>query len=88
MALPLPSKALNVNSKRSTSHQPVYIKLINHIGAQLRVAGYNKPDLNAELLIKQAKKKTGLQDFGDPSFRDGLEILATELNDHAQLSQI
>ncbi len=88
MALPLPSKALNVNPKRSNPNQPVYVKLINRIGEQLRTAGYNKPDLNADLLIKQAKKKTGLQDFGDTSFRDGLDILTAELNDQAQLSQI
>jgi len=81
MALPLPSQALNVNPKRSNSNQPVYVKLINRIGEQLRTAGYNKPDLNADLLIKQAKKKTGLQDFGDTSFRDGLDILTAELND-------
>jgi hypothetical protein len=88
MALPLPSKALNVNPKRSNPNQPVYVKLINRIGEQLRTAGYNKPDLNADLLIKQAKKKTGLRDFGDESFRDGLQILTAELNDQAQLSQI
>ena len=88
MALPLPSQALNVNPKRSNPNQPVYVKLINRIGEQLRTAGYNKPDLNADLLIKQAKKKTGLRDFGDESFRDGLQILTAELNDQAQLSQI
>ena len=88
MALPLPSQALNVNPKRSNINQPVYVKLINRIGEKIRTAGYNKPDLNADLLIKQAKKKTGLQDFGDTSFRDGLDILTAELNDQAQLSQI
>ena len=57
MALPLPSQALNVNPKRSNINQPVYVKLINRIGEKIRTAGYNKPDLNADLLIKQAKKK-------------------------------
>jgi hypothetical protein len=77
-----------VSSKYSTSNQPAYIKLINRIGEQLRTAGYNKPELNTDRLIKQAQKKTGLNDFGDPSFRDGLEILTGELNEQAQLSQI
>lgn len=84
----MPSKALNVNSKRSISNQPIYVKLVNRIGEQFRKAGHSKPDLNTDRLIKQAQKKTGLQDFGDTSFRDGLQILTTELNEQAQLSQI
>ncbi|MDG2045732.1 MAG: sulfotransferase [Halioglobus sp.] len=77
-----------MNSKRSIYNQPTHIKLINRIGEQFRKAGYNKPDLNTDRLIKHAKKKTGLQNFGDTSFRDGLQILTTELNEQAQLSQI
>jgi len=77
-----------VNAKYSTPDQPAYIKLINRIGEQLKAAGYTKPELNTDRLIKQAQKKTGLNDFGDPSFRDGLEILTGELNEQAQLSQI
>ena len=84
----MPSKALNVNSKRSISNQPVYVKLVNRIGEKFRKAGHNKPDLDTDRLIKHAKNKTGLQEFGDTSFRDGLQILTTELNEQAQLSQI
>ena len=88
MAVPLTIKAWIVNSKHLASDQPAYVKLVNRIGKQFRRAGFNKPYLNTEQLIKQAKKKTGLQDFGDKSFRDGLEILTAELGVHAQLSQI
>ena len=77
-----------MNSKQPAPSQPAYVKLINHLGQQFRAAGYNGPKLDPDLLIKQAKKKTGLENFGDASFRDGLDVLSAELNAHAQLSQV
>jgi hypothetical protein len=69
-------------------NQPAYIKFINRFGRQLEKAGFSRPGLNANLLIEQAQRRTGLQNFGDESFRLGLEMLTTGLRDEARLSQI
>jgi hypothetical protein len=39
-------------------------------------------------LIDAARTETGLDDFGDPSFRDGLEALADSLNREASLGEV
>lgn len=70
------------------SQQPAYVKWINRIGELLREKGFSKPVLEPENLISSAIKKTGLEDFGDPSFQVGLEMLTTALREQAQLSQI
>ena len=70
------------------SQQAVYIKLFNHFGRLLENAGICKPDLSPERLIRQAERRTGLHNFGDESFREGLEVLTTALQDQADLSQI
>ena len=44
--------------------------------------------MSADRLIAIARRRTGLQDFGDDSFRPGLSRLTTELQDHARLSQV
>ncbi len=75
-------------SQSPPRHQPTYIQLINRIGHHLEKAGFGKPDLSTDRLINQARRRTGLQNFGDESFRAGLEMLTAELRGQAQLSQI
>ena len=77
-----------MNPQLPPNLQPAYIRIINRVGQQLESAGFSGPHLNADRLVSQARKKTGLQNFGDDSFRVGLEKLTTELRDHARLSQI
>jgi uncharacterized protein (DUF433 family) len=43
--------------------------------------------LNADTLIAAACEQTGLNDFGDPTFREGLDVLLDALNREAKLSQ-
>jgi Sulfotransferase family len=43
--------------------------------------------LNSETLIAAAIEQTGLSDFGDPSFREGLDILVNALNSEAKLTE-
>ncbi len=42
--------------------------------------------MSAQELLAQATAQTGLDDFGDDSFREGLEILARSLQDEARLN--
>lgn len=43
-------------------------------------------DLHPEALLTAAIERTGLDDFGDPAFRERLEVLCTALRDEAGLS--
>jgi non-ribosomal peptide synthetase component F len=67
---------------------PAYIRLINNIGNLLESVQFAKPQLCAAQLISHAQRKTGLHDWGDESFRAGLERLTTALQQQAQLSQV
>jgi hypothetical protein len=42
--------------------------------------------LDVEALLTQARRRTGLSDFGDESFREGLERLVTSVNDENDLN--
>lgn len=44
--------------------------------------------LNSETLIAVATEQTGLSDFGDPSFREGLDVLLAALNNEAKLTEV
>jgi len=46
------------------------------------------PSLSAQALIERATTKTGLTEFGDPPWRDGLEILIASLEREAQLNDV
>lgn len=43
--------------------------------------------LNSDLLLAAAAEQAGLNDFGDPSFREGLDVLVKSLNEEAKLSE-
>jgi Sulfotransferase family len=42
--------------------------------------------LNVDTLLAAAREQTGLADFGDPAFREGLEVLVNALNTEANLT--
>jgi hypothetical protein len=44
------------------------------------------PMIDADAMIAAARTASGLSDFGDPSFRDGLDILVEALNREAKLT--
>ncbi len=67
---------------------PAYIRLINNMGNLLESAQFVKPQLCADRLLSHAQRKTGLHDWGDESFRLGLERLTTALQQQAHLSQV
>ena len=83
--MPLPSKVREL----SAPQQPAkVIRLINAIGGRLERINFAKPELHADQLINHAQKKTGMNDWGDKSFRPGLEHLTAALNKQAHLSQV
>ncbi len=68
--------------------QPFAVKAINRAGAWARRIGVGSAGLDAEKLMREASKKTGLSDFGDEGFLPGLRILVQSLNEEARLSTI
>jgi hypothetical protein len=62
--------------------------MVNRLGRQMATLGITAPVLEQDRLIRQAINKTGLSDFGEESFRDGLEMLTRSLAEQAQLSQV
>ncbi|MEZ5143616.1 MAG: sulfotransferase [Acidimicrobiales bacterium] len=44
--------------------------------------------LDADRLLAEAADATGLDDFGDPAFREGLDLLSLSLREEAQLSDL
>ena len=68
--------------------QPAAIKIINRLGRGLKHIGLSAPSLSAEKLVLRAQQQTGLSDFGDASFKLGLDKLSESLSREAKLSQI
>ncbi|OLO99894.1 sulfotransferase family protein [Mycolicibacterium porcinum] len=64
---------------------PVYPPAAQPIRDGLAAYGANL-DLNPEALLTAATERTGLDDFGDPAFRERLDVLCTSLRDEAGLS--
>lgn len=75
-------------STPSPLRRSAFISCVNRIGERLRKSGISKPDLVPEKLLSKAVKKMGLDDFGDPSFMIGLDMLTAGLREQAQLSQV
>ncbi|MDZ7784032.1 MAG: sulfotransferase [Halioglobus sp.] len=68
--------------------QPPYIRLANGLGVVLERAGLSRPSLCPEHLMRRAQARTGLDNWGDASFRTGLDRLTASLEREANLTQI
>ncbi len=62
---------------------PLPIRLLNSAGRLFSAS--RLPRLDPERLIEAACERTGLDDFGDGAFREGLDALAASLDREAQL---
>ena len=66
-------------------YRPVPVRILNRIGkvgGSLGLAG----SLRVDTLVNQAKRKTGLADFGDDGHLRALEALVGSINDEAKLT--
>ncbi len=68
-------------------YRPKAIAALNGVGRLLEPLGL-RASLDAASLIAAARRKTGLQDFGDESFRTGLEVLTRSLDTEAHLHPV
>jgi hypothetical protein len=67
---------------------PLTLRLMNGTAATLRRAGLRLLPMDPDTLCRKAAAATRLQDFGDPSFRDGLDRLCASLEQEAQLTAL
>lgn len=66
--------------------RPFLIKAIKAVGYLCNTLSIPWMPLDENRLINAAQTKTGLSDFGDDGFREGLQVLLHSLNTEAQLN--
>jgi len=59
---------------------------VNTAGAGLRWIGLDLPSLDPDAIARAACRRAGLEDFGDPGWREGLEVLCLALDLEGNLS--
>ena len=59
---------------------------LNVVGASLRPLGFELPSLEPGSIVRAAKKSAGSSDFGEPGWREALEVLCLSLNLEANLT--
>jgi hypothetical protein len=68
--------------------KPFALRAFNGAGAALAAVGLRVPSLAPDGLIAAASRKTGLSDFGDPSFRVALDRLVDAFEREAALTTL
>ncbi len=77
-----PGRVTSVNY--SKPYRPFPIAAYNRVGRLLGSAGFKGADLRSGSLMERSAKKTGLTDFGEPSFRERMEILLHDMENEAR----
>ncbi|HWP66959.1 MAG TPA: sulfotransferase [Candidatus Limnocylindria bacterium] len=68
--------------------RPTWVDAVNALGANLGCAGGSLVSLREEDLLAAARANTGLDDFGDAWFRQGLGTLLRALEEEARLTLV
>jgi LPS sulfotransferase NodH len=71
---------------RDAGRHPLPLRALNAAGAAAARLGLRVPSFAPEALLAAARRRAGLDDFGDASFREGLDVLAESLDREAGLS--
>jgi hypothetical protein len=67
---------------------PLLPRSLNAVGRTLARIGIRPGNLGSQSLLEAARQQTGLADFGEDSFREGLDRLVESLESEARLSVI
>ncbi len=70
----------------STRYHPLPIRLFNGAARALNAAGLARVRLDEAQLLDQARRETGLDDYGDDAFLAPLRVLLTALDSEARLN--
>ncbi len=66
--------------------QSMLIRSCNGVGRLLERAGLDPVDLDADSLLRAARRRTGLEDFGDEAFLEPMRLLLHSYENEAHLS--
>lgn len=66
--------------------RPAWVRAANALGRAQAALGSARPRLDEASLLAAARRRTGLEDFGDPRFREPLAIFLRALEEEAELS--
>jgi hypothetical protein len=69
-----------------TYHKPIAFRGLNKAFQLGQILGGVPKELNPDKLERKAKKRTRLKDFGDPYYREGLEVLCQSLNQDSRVN--
>jgi len=75
-------------SAAAPARLPWPVRALNAAGAAVRALGVPLLPIDGSELAARARKATGLEDFGDPFFREGLERVTASLEGEARLSSL
>ena len=67
---------------------PLWVRAVNALGRALEAAGVSPFALDPESLLAEARRRTGLDDFGPDGFREGLELFCRDLERECDLHPI
>jgi hypothetical protein len=70
------------------AQRPLGLRVLNGVGGALRRVGLPVVRLDPDGLLAAARRGTGLDDFGDPRFRDALERLVDAFEREAALTTL
>lgn len=68
------------------ARRPQWVQEINDLGRDLEASGEQLLSLDMNTLLKQARTRTGLTDFGSEDFLEGLKVLLWSLENEAELT--
>ncbi|HET8705238.1 MAG TPA: sulfotransferase [Pseudomonadales bacterium] len=80
-------KLIETSNNYNKPYRPLPIALFNSVGRVVEKLGAI-PDLNVHHLMENARKKTGLIDFGDEFFVEPLTVLVDSINREAHLTPL
>ena len=81
----------NMMSAQDTIEKPprsLSVRLYNRVGGWLRTLGLPMGSLTESSLIARARRRTGLVDFGDESFREPLGVLLRAYEQESELTPL
>jgi len=64
---------------------PLPYRLLDYFGGKLEALGFPIVSLDQKSLLRRAEQITGLSDFGDPYYQEGLSVLLHSIEKDAQL---
>jgi len=76
---------------RSLTRRPIQrvpVKIMNAVGSGFRRLGIERTRLDAHSMCREAVRRTGLDDFGNESFRQPLEVLLDSIQREAHLHPV